>query len=205
MPSDLTDKAIRASLSSDWQEAIRVNKKILAKKNKDISALNRLAYAYSKIGDFSKAEKTYKKVLKLNPYSAIAKKNLDKIKSLNKKKDPPAPCSFSSQQLDDLFLNEPGKTKIISLINLAPFETLSTLTPSQQLKIIHKKRSIVFTTLEGNYIGALPDNLSFQITKLIKGGNCFEANVHSVKKNCLKILLRETKRASKFKNQASFI
>jgi len=206
MSDRLIDNAIKASLSSNWQEAIKINRKILCQNSKDTNALNRLACAFTKTGNFQKATATYQKVLKINPYCAIAKKNIKRIQSVKNFKKTPFKLSKTPPIcLDDLFLNKPGKTKIISLINLAPFEILSSLIPSQKLKIAIKKRSITLLTSEGNYIGALPDDLSYHLIKLTNGGNIYEANIHSIKKNNLSVVFREIKRDSKFKNQPSFV
>jgi len=206
MTNLLEKKAIKASLTTDWQEAIKLNKKILSGDKKNRNALNRLAYAYYKTGDYQKAEDLYSKVIKIDPYCSIAERNLKKIHSVKKTKTaPPQSSSHSNSPLNDLFLNEPGKTKIIALINLAPFEILSSLTPSQPLAFTVKKRNIVLSTKEDEYIGAIPDDLSFHLINLINGGNKYKANIYSVKKNNLTVVFREIYRSPKFKNQASFI
>jgi len=204
MSDTLEQQAIQASLTSNWKEAVILNNKILKKDKKNVNALNRLACAFFKLSEFDKAIDIYQNVLKFNPYSSIARKNLKRIASL-KKHQTKTPPSYNADCSNDLFLNEPGTTRIVALVNPAPLETLSCLTPSQRLCLINKKRTILCLSQDNQYIGALPDDLSFHLIKLTNGGNSYSINVHSVMKNTIKVLIKEIHRSTNFKNQASFI
>jgi len=75
----LTQQAIYAAMSLNWENAIKINKKILKHSKTDIEALNRLAKAKICSGNMSEAQKIYKKVLTLDKFNIIARKNLNKI------------------------------------------------------------------------------------------------------------------------------
>ena len=78
-PQQLAQAAILAALASRWQEAVKLNEKIINVEKDNIEALNRLARAHYFLGEDAKSQKCYKKVLELDPYNIIAIKNLEKL------------------------------------------------------------------------------------------------------------------------------
>src|SRR5690349_1991173 len=76
---ELANKAIKAALDHQWSTAIELNTEYLADSPDSIEATNRLARAYQESGQSQLSKQTYQKVLELDPYNAIARKNLDKL------------------------------------------------------------------------------------------------------------------------------
>lgn len=204
----LAQAAITAALTSNWKEAVSINEKILLKTKDDVEALNRLARAYSCMGEIQKAQKTYKKVLEIDPYNIIALKNMDKISKTNgalqNTNGHLITNSNSQTNLSSVFLYEPGKTKIVSLLNLAPASQLATLNCGDKLEINPKNHSISVSTQSGVYLGAFPDDLAHRLISLIGGGNQYEAYIKCVTPKILTIFIREVVRSPKFINQPSF-
>ncbi|TSC66299.1 MAG: TPR protein, partial [Microgenomates group bacterium Gr01-1014_80] len=66
-------------------------------------------------------------------------------------------------------------------------------------------RGITVTDPEGSYLGVLPDDTAHQLIRLTKGGNRYLAFIKSIRVNGVSILVRETRRSSRFKNQPSFL
>jgi len=205
MTADLASLAITATLAGNWQEAIRINQEILKVDPKDIEALNRLARAYKETGKLSLAKRTYRKVLTIDCFNPIAKKNLKLLEALPKqlKKAALNPGDFNHCS-PATFVEEPGKTKIVSLVNLAPASVLLTLCPGNKVDLLIKRRSVV-CYLDGRYLGALPDDLSIKLIKRISAGNRYEAFVKTVDRKNLSVFIREVSRAAKFRNQPTFI
>jgi len=79
----LTKLAVMAAAYFDWEEAAKINQKILKISENSVETLNRLAKAYISLGETQKAQKYYKKALGLDPYNVIAKRNLEKITKAN--------------------------------------------------------------------------------------------------------------------------
>src|SRR3990167_5216634 len=131
----LAKMAANAALSSNWQEAIAINQKILKTNQEDVEALNRLARAQVCTGEIEKAQKTYKKVLSLDPYNIIANKNLSKINIANGRSNGQGKNITFRSNLTSLFLSEPGKTKVLSLLNLAPPNVLSVLNYGEEVRL----------------------------------------------------------------------
>lgn len=211
MSPDLATLAIKAALINDWQEAIRTNLVILKDDPKDIGALNRLAHAYKESGNLEEARQTYRRVLKIDRFNLIAQKNLKFLEVLPKfsKKQEKA-CRNNEVVLGSrsfqpkMFLEEPGKTKVVNLVNLAPTDVLLTLSCGTQINPLIKRRTIIFVDTSGVYLGALPDDLSAKLIKRIGGGNRYEALIKTVAKNSLSIFIREVYCAPRFKNQPTF-
>ena len=201
-PSHSTaDVAIAAALAQDWKEAIRVNLAVLKEEKSDIEALCRLAFAYLKTGQLLAAKRTYLKVLDLDKYNQIATKNLKKMTTLKKKDMANEASAFMSPMI---FLEEPGKTKIVECVHVAPTHTLSTLSAGQEVFLKPKNHCIEVRTSSCTYVAALPDDMSFKLHKMMAAGNTYQAIVKGVDKKSVKIMLRELTRGKKFAKQPSF-
>lgn len=199
----LVRQAIACAMDNRWQEAIRINQKILLVKKGDIEALNRLAQAYCRLGHSQKAQKNYKRVLEIDPFNLIAHKNLDKltksrgITNGHNGQTPPT-------NLTRIFLCEPGRTKLISLLNLAPPQILAGLNCGDRVILNPKKHAVTVTTIDGTYLGALADDLAHRLLYLITEGYQYEAYVKCATTKQLTVFIKETKRSPKFANQPSF-
>ena len=82
---DLEKQAVQAAIEGSWKIAVDLNQKLIKNEPKNVGALNRLARAYWELGKASEAQKTYRKVLALDPYNSIATKNLQRLGKKRKK------------------------------------------------------------------------------------------------------------------------
>lgn len=213
LPSEISQQAILAALSANWTEALKLNQQLIDLNPKDVDATNRLARAYFELGDYSKSKKHYETALGLDPYNQIASKFIKRIETFTKKKGrkvahehSAADSHFHPFQIDcDLFIEEPGKTKVVTLLKVAEPQKLSLLAPGSVVLLMAKNRGIAVTGLSGEYLGVLPDDIAHHLARLIKGGNKYQAFIKTVKINSLVILVREVFRSSRFRNQPSFL
>lgn len=196
--------AIETALAGDWNTAIGLNQKLLEENPNDIETLNRLAFAFSIMGKVKNAKSLYKKVLKLDAKNPIALKNLKRLSGNNCKSNVHAQSPFLAQ-VDTMFIEESGKTKIIELINVAEQKIVSDLMTGEPLNFRIKRLKIFVLDQRNKYIGVLPDDIGKRLIKFIKGGNTYEAYVKSTENHKVIIFVKETKLASCFKNQPSFI
>lgn len=195
-----SNQAIQTALTGNWEEAIKLNKSILIDNPKDVEALNRMGLAYTILGKSRSAKNTYQKVLDIDPLNSIALKNLKKIKSDSAKNLD----DHQFIQVNNIFIEETGKTKVVDLINLAQAEVLLTLRTGQSVQL-SAKRLKIFISQGKKYIGALPDDIGKRLIKFIKGGNKYEAFVKSASHQNVAIFIRELRRTAKFKDQPSFL
>lgn len=202
MPT-LKNQAIQLALQNSWEEAIRVNLEILEENSKDIDCLKRLAYAYMQSGSFKEAEETYKNILSLDSTNPIATKNLKKLATLSQQKNGVINVNHSNN-IDNVFIQEAGKTKTVDLTNVADKKTLMNLHHGDDVVLIIKRSKIFAQTPERIFIGMLPDNVGLRLTSFIKGGNEYQACVKSVDDKNVTVFVKEVKRAKKFTNIPSF-
>lgn len=195
-----SNQAIQATLSGDWENAIELNKLLLKEKPDDVEALNRMGLAYTVTGDSKGAKKSYEKVIEIDPLNSIALKNLKRLETeTGNNSDSPMII-----QVNNIFIEETGKTKVVELINLAQAEVLMSLRTGQSVDM-SVKRLKIFIHQGKNYIGVLPDDIGNRLIKFIKGGNTYEAFVKSSSHQNVSIFIRELKKSAKFKDHPSFL
>lgn len=204
---DLSRLAIDAALSSNWEEALKLNKKIIKEEPQNVDALARLARVYMEMGRSTLAKKYYGEVVKIDPYNPIALKNLKIIKSFksNGHYSGHTYSVFPAKLSASLFLQEPGKTKIVNLLNIAEPQKLSTTYCGMPVKMLIKNRKITIVDDYNNYLGVMPDDISHYLLRLIRGGNKYQLFIKSIRVNALAVLIKEIYRSKRFKNQPSFL
>lgn len=198
----LKDKAIQAMLLGDWKNATSLNKALLKDNPDDIDTLNRLAYAFTILGRIKDAKSTYKKVLKLDILNQIAIRNIKKLTDLGPRR---IAKNKDIKYVNYQFLEETGKTKIISLINTAQPKIIASLTTGQSLIIAIKRSKIFIQDQNSQYLGVLPDDIGRRLIKLIKGGNEYTVCIKSATEHGVSVFIKEIKRAGRYKNQPSFL
>lgn len=207
--SNLYQQAIDAALNCRWEEALKINKKIIKLDPQNVDALNREAKAYMELGRPNLAKKYYSEVLKIDPYNPIAQKNLKIMKSFkcnSKSLATSGKTTFSGGKLSpSLFLQEPGKTKMVNLLKVAEPQKLSSIFCGMQVGMMVKNRKITIVDPNGNYLGVLPDDVNHHLLRLYRGGNKYELFVKSIRVNSLSVIIKETFRSKRFKNQPSFL
>lgn len=195
----LKNQAIQTALDGNWQKAIDLNKDLVKEDPSDIDALNRLALAYAITGKLKEAKSAYQKVVKIDPLNSIALKNLKKLKDKNIKYP-----TNNGYRINNKFLEEPGKTKVIELVNIAPAKSIESLRTGQTLSL-SVKRFKIFVLDDNMYIGVLPDDLAKRLIKFIKSGCIYEAYVKAATPHKVSVFIKEVKKMGKYKNQPSFI
>lgn len=199
MDTDLAQAAIAAALSGNWKEAIKLNSQLLKDNSQDTDALSRLARAYAETGNIAKAKALSQKVLKIDPCNPIATKCLAKWKDL-KRIHYENHIPYSAEA----FLEEPGKTKLVTLLFPGDPKLLVKLDAGDEVKLTPHAHRVSILTLDGKYIGRLPDDLACRLRRLIKAGNQYKALVKSVNPKEIKVFIRELSRACGYEDTASF-
>jgi len=194
------NQAIDIALKGDWTKALEINEMLLKEDPNDVEALNRIGLAYTVLGKHDKAKKAYQKVLEIDSLNSIALKNIKKFSKNSKK----AAIDLNFR-VNNIFLEEKGKTKIVELINLAQSEVLITLRTGRSVELTVKRLKVFVTHQDKKYIGVLPDDIGKRLIKFIKGGNKYEAFIRSAGSNSVTVFIRELKRALRFKDHPSFL
>ena len=203
----LNEQAIDAALNSNWDVALKINKQIIKEVPQNVDALNRQARVYLELGKSNLAKKYYSEALKFDPYNPIAIKNLKIIKSFKSNGVGTSPSTYvgHAKLSASLFLQEPGKTKIVSLLKVAEPQKLSKAFCGMKVEMVIKNRKITIVDMDGNYLGVLPDDTSHLMLRLTKGGNKYDLFIKAIRVNALSVLIKEVLRSKRFKNQPSFL
>lgn len=199
--ANLEKNAIDAAINGAWDEAVKINEQIIKNDKKNIDAYLRLGFAYMQKGDLKKAKAAYLKAKKIQPENYIIEKNLEKIKILEAKKNKPYSTSTLSPYA---FLDIPGKTKSVSLVNCGQKNILASLTIGQEVFFNIKKRRIEIRTEKKEYIGYLPDDVSKRLSIFIKAGSEFKCYIKEADIKNVVVFIKEEKRGKKVLRYAPF-
>lgn len=193
----LQKKAIEHAKNGDWQTASEINQQILEQFPNDTSALNRLGFCFLQLNKKQNAQETYQKVLDIEKMNPIAKKYLGLIKQNVK-------ISRQQSSVFDDFVEEPRRTKIVGLDRLADHKVLSKLSVASVCTLKTKGRYVSVLNDEGEYIGSLPEDISFHLATLLKTGNEYACLIRSVSKQECVVFIKEKKVAPENKHIPSF-
>lgn len=202
----LKDLAIKYALENNWKLAVVTNEELLIENPNSIESLNRLGFALIKLGKYKKAKEAYKKVLAIDKTNPIATKNLKKLEMMSKQKvgKSEEPVQEIGMNLQDMFIEEAGKTRTVDLKNLADKKSLSILQPGDKVNLVIKRSKIFIQDGGKKYIGMLPDSVSSRLIKFMKGGNEYSAFIKASDEKNVAVFLKEVKKMKRFQNQPSF-
>ena len=198
---DLVKLAVDSALAADWKPAIKANLSLLKQNPKDIEALNRLGRAYFETGQKTKAEDIYRKVLRIDKFNPIATKCLDLLKTSRIVRGGPKPVGTPLPP--PVFLEEPGITKMVSLIRPGDPKIISRLHPGDSVSVVARDHIVSVTSATNLYLGRLPDDLASRLLPLLKAGNLYHAWIRSLDGG-VKIFIKEMYKSPKNKAIPSF-
>lgn len=190
----LRQRAIKNAKNGQWDAAIENNQSLIDMDEKDTGAYNRLGVAYLQLGKVRLATRQFKAALEIDKNNKIAQKQLARIK--NKQTVSPA---FVSQH----FIEEPGRTKTVELTRLAGKKVLDSLSVGKSCELLIKNR-FISVQVDDNYIGALPEDLSFRLAKLMKTGNKYSCAIRSCCSKSCEVYIREEERSKQNAHTHSF-
>lgn len=182
----LQQQAITAAKHQDWSAAVTFNSQLVELNAQDLGAMNRLGVAKLNLGDVEGAKGTFKQVLVIDKSNAIAKKHLQKLQT----NSAPITPTFASEY----FIEEPGKTKTVELHRLAGKNVLEQLAVGQAAELKLKNR-FISVEVDGTYLGALPEDVSFRLCNLLKTGNVYTCYIQSFTMNSCSVFIKELSRS----------
>jgi Flp pilus assembly protein TadD, contains TPR repeats len=199
----LENQAIEAAFNNNWKEAINLNKEILKIDKNNLDAILRLGFAYFQNQEFKKAKTIYQEGLKIQPNNPVILNYLKKIEIIEKKKKEDKKInSFLANP--ELFLEIPGKTKSVALVNLGQKETLAKLNIGEEVILTIRRRRVVVKTKNNEFVGNLPDDIGKRMIILIKGGNQYSVFIKEISLNNVVVFIKEEKKSKKLQRFISF-
>ncbi|PIZ65449.1 hypothetical protein COY14_02435 [Candidatus Roizmanbacteria bacterium CG_4_10_14_0_2_um_filter_36_9] len=194
--------AIEAAANADWLEAIKQNKRIIKIEKDNLFAHLRLGFALMQQNNLVAAKKAYQVVLKLQPKNNIAEEHLEKISILSEKNKKRNNTTFKFNP--DLFIDIPGKTRTVHLVNLGHKEDLAGISIGEEVIMKEKRRKLEVRTQNDEYIGFLPDDISKRLTYFINEKSLYSAHIKEVGLLDVAIFIRELSKGQKVRLYPSF-
>ena len=194
-------QAIDLAMQGFWREAVEVNKEIRESFPKDVEASNRLGRAYMELGEYSRAREAYGQTMELDPYNAIAKKNLQRLSYL---KDAVSVKGEPTRVEPHHFIEEIGKAGVVNLYQLAPKEVLARMGAGDKVNLRIDGTNLVVESSRGEYLGQVEPRHALRLVKFMGGGNKYTAAVVSSTEDSMSIIIREVYRDPSQAGRLSF-
>ena len=199
----LEDLAVDAAINTNWDKAIELNKSLLKIDPENVNSYLRMGYAYLQLSDLKRASKYFKKTLQVQPKNNIATEHLERIKILETKKKSVSPTQIKYNP--NLFLEIPGNTKIVHLVNLGQKEDIAGLNIGKEVFLKEKKRRIEIRTKSHNeYVGNLPDDISKRLLYFINEKSKYDIYIKEVDLTDVVVFIREISKGKKVMQYPSF-
>ncbi|MFA5308150.1 MAG: tetratricopeptide repeat protein [Dehalococcoidales bacterium] len=182
-------EAIDLAMRAKWQEAVEVNKEILGTCPEDVDTLNRLGRAYLELGQYKLSRDAYSRAVKLDPYNAIANRNLRRLNDL---KDSHKTEVETDRVEPEQFIEEIGKAGVVTLVELAQKEKRALTVAGDKAVVKVEGSSLVVQNGRGEYLGKVEPKQGQRLVRLMLGGNKYTALVVKSTAEGMTIMVRET-------------
>jgi hypothetical protein len=167
-------EAIDMAMQARWQEAVEINKEIITAFPDDVDALNRLGRAYMELGQYKLAREAYQKTVALDPYNAIANRN---IRRLNDLKDTGKTEIETDKVEPQKFIQEIGKAGVVTLVELAQKEKRASTVAGDKAILKIDGSYLAVENSRGEYLGRAEPKHAPRLIRLMIGGNKYSATV----------------------------
>jgi len=182
-------QAIALAMQGQWREAIAVNQTILEMFPNDVEAHNRLGRAYMELGEYSQAEEAYGRTMEIDPYNAIANKNLQRLSHL---REATTVSEGDFQKLEPQhFIKEVGKAGVVQLYHLAPPEVLARTVAGDRVFLKIDGSGLIVESSRREYLGRVEPRHGQRLAKLMEGGNKYTAAIVSSSEDMVTVIIRE--------------
>jgi molybdopterin converting factor small subunit len=182
-------EAIDLAMQARWQEAVDVNKEIIESFPQDVDTYNRLGRAYMELGQYAQAKEAYQQSVKLDPYNAIANRN---IRRLNDLKDTEKTEVETDKVEPQQFIEEIGKAGVVTVIELAPKEKRARTVAGDKALLKIGGSYLVVENGRGEYLGKVEPKHAPRLVRLMLGGNQYSAVVVRSTADGMTVMVRET-------------
>lgn len=197
-----TEQAINLAMQSKWEEAIGVNRSLLALFPQDVDAFNRLGKALSELGRYGEARSAYSRTLELDSANSIAKKNLLRLEALGDSNG----GGEARQKVDpDLFIEETGKTGVTQLQQVDAM-AVRRMSAGDLVLLNDQENQLQVTDPAGALLGVVEPRLALRLTNLMKSGNQYAAAIASIGAagESARIIIKETLQSPENAGKLSF-
>ena len=206
----LDREAVDLALKGDWERAAQVNRAILELFSDDVEAMNRLAKALIELGSYEEAGSVLDHLGEVAPYNNIARRNrsrLEQMRAQVKTNDRAVATSRHARRAagaPQLFIGESGKSATTVLRQTPRRLSLALISPGDPVSLRLEHHALNAYADDDKYLGQVDPRLGHRLSRLIEGGNTYEAAVIGVNDEGISIIIHETHRDRSLQHVASF-
>ena len=153
------------------------------------------------MGRIGQAKEAFSRALEISPHNTIARKNVDRLTRIE---DEEPGVGVKGGSAGHTFIEESGKAGVTSLMNTAPASALLKEAPGHSVELVAEGGTLRVVGRSDAYLGQVEPRLASRLTRLMKGGNRYEAAVTSVGDQELSIIIREVYQHSSQTGSVSF-
>jgi len=188
-----TDLSVKLAQEGQWEEAMSTNKNILNLFPFEPDALNRLGKAYSELGQYEESRQAYSQTLKYDPKNTIAQKNLKRLALLQEASGQGHTIQAHPGERHDenLTVDEPGKTGMTDLINVAAPAVLAKVGVGDKVQLHVNGHTLLLQNLAREVIGQVEPRLANRLISFMGEGNRYAATVKTMEQGQVRIRIRE--------------
>jgi len=194
-------QAIDLAMQGRWREAVAANQNLIESFPGDVSAYNRLGRAYTELGEFSRAREAYSRAIELDPFNAIAEKNLNRLAHLD---EVAVDLNDDPYVEPQHFIEEPGKAGVVDLHRLGPPQVLAKMVAGDKVYLRVDGAGLVVENGRGEYLGQVGSKDGQRLIRLIEGGNRYTAAIVSAAVDRVTVIIREIYQEPSQANRPSF-
>ena len=144
-------EAIEMAMQANWQEAVEINREIIENLPENVEAYNRLGRAYMELGQYQLSREAYQRSAELDPYNAIASRNLRRLNDLKET----GQVEIETEKVEpQRFIEEIGKAGVVTLEELAPKEERAGTVAGDKATLKISGSYLVVETPRGDYLGS---------------------------------------------------
>lgn len=172
--------------------------------------LFRSAKALIELGSYEEASSVLDHLGEVAPYNNIARKNrsrLEQMRAQVKTNDRAVATSRHARRAagaPQLFIGESGKSATTVLRQTPQRLSLALISPGDSVSLRLEHHALNVYADDGKYLGQVDPRLGHRLSRLIEGGNTYEAAVIGVNDEGISIIIHETHRDRSLQHVASF-
>ena len=186
--------AVELALAGSWSEAAEMNRQVLQERPGDAEAYSRLGKALTELGSIDEAISAFEGALLFSPHNAIARRNLERLTSHRNSRSDGCPDTDVRRGQGGRrrahLTEETGKSAVVPLVNVADPATMAGLMPGDAVELACSG-NMIRVIADGARIGQVEPRHGARISRLMSGGNRYEASVKEIEGNGVSLLIRE--------------
>jgi tetratricopeptide (TPR) repeat protein len=182
----LTEQAVKLAIESRWEEAVRLNQEYVRLFENDPEGYNRLGKALSELGRVAEAKAAYARALELDPANIIAKKNLDRLASLEASQASP---TLQTRVSRGAFIEETGKSAV-AVLHAVDRSKANLLDAGDPVELRVAGNAVNAYLPTGEYLGMVEPRIGLRLARLMRGGNRYSAKLVAASGD-VRIMIRE--------------